>query len=170
MKPEINIEVHQKDWIPGFAAFQEGSLKHEGHAHVVLNLGSILCASAVGHLEKKDVPYFVAESLMHEVIHVLEEWADVEFSEKRVEKLLLEYHKSINSSDDNTDEPPEDFGRKIFMVDTCSVSLKEFFEEEIPGSRVEDDSVVIIKDHEYSICSCEAIGSDTGSIGLYRLI
>jgi len=170
MKPEIQIEVHQKDWIPGFAAFQEGSLKHEGHAHVVLNLGSILCASVVGPLEKKDVPYFVAESLMHEVIHVLEEWAGVEFSEERIETLLLEYHKSINSSEDNTDEPAEDFSFKIFMVDSCSVSLKEFFEEEIPGCKVEDDSVVIIRGHEYSIYPCEIVGTDLSSLVPYRLV
>ena len=170
MKPEIKIEVHQKDWIPGFAAFQEGSLKHEGHAHVVLNLGSILCASAVGHLEKKDIPYFVAESLMHEVIHVIEEWAGVEFSEEQVEKLLIKYNESIKSSKEKNDIPPEDFSFKVFMVNSCDLSLKEFFEQEIPGCRVEDDSVVIIGSVEYSIYPCEAVGVDTGSIGMYRLI
>jgi hypothetical protein len=46
-----------------------------------------------GDLDKKDLPYFVAESLMHEVIHVLEAWAGVEFSEDRVEELLTKYRE-----------------------------------------------------------------------------
>lgn len=96
MKNNISIEVYQHDWIPGFAAYYAGSLSKKSKAHVVLNLGSLLVAVAEKEIDKKDIPYVVAETLMHEVIHVLEEWANVEFSEEKVEKMISEYQKKYN--------------------------------------------------------------------------
>ena len=93
--PTISIEVYQHDWIPGFAAFHEpeGGLDDGAKAHVVLNLGSLMAAVQTGDLDKKDLPYIIAESLMHETIHALESWAKVEFSEDRVEELLTKYRE-----------------------------------------------------------------------------
>jgi len=93
MKRGVSIEVYQQDWIPGFAAFGEGSLRARGHAHVVLNLGSLLATVAHKDVLPSELPYVVAECLMHEVIHVLEEWAGVEFSEKRVHALIAKYQQ-----------------------------------------------------------------------------
>jgi len=91
---EISIEVFQQDWIPGFAAYlDDGSLKEGAPAHVVLNLGSTLAVVEQGGIEKDEVPYFVAENIMHEVIHVLEAWANVEFNEDRVEQLIEKYRE-----------------------------------------------------------------------------
>lgn len=99
-KPEISIEVYQQDWIPGFAAFRNnGQLKKDGRAHVILNMGSIMCAVASGDIDRQDVPYMVAESLMHEVIHVLESWANVEFSEEKVESLIEKYQQKYKRGD-----------------------------------------------------------------------
>lgn len=100
----ITIDIYQQDWIPGFAAFIIGSLngkkkklnkrKNAGnHAQVVLNVGAVLAAVAEKDFKPKEVPYIVAECLMHEVIHVLEEWANVEFSEKKVAELILNYQQ-----------------------------------------------------------------------------
>jgi hypothetical protein len=86
------IEVYQKDWMPGFAAFlDDGSLQADAHAHIALNLASFLGSVEIGDLEAKDLPYAIAETIMHEVIHALEAWAGVEFSEGRVEELLTAY-------------------------------------------------------------------------------
>ena len=86
------LEVYQQDWMPGFAAFlDDGSMQKEAKAAIVLNLGGIIATVATGDVDKKDVPYFVAESIMHEVIHAIEAWADVEFSEERVDELLEKY-------------------------------------------------------------------------------
>jgi hypothetical protein len=89
------VEIYQQDWIPGFAAFRDdGEIEANAKAHVILNLSSFAGSVQIGDIEAKDVPYLIAESLMHEVIHVLEAWAKVEFSEERVEQLLTEYrHK-----------------------------------------------------------------------------
>jgi len=88
----VTIEIFQHDWLPGFAAFRDdGSLSESGKAHVVLNLGSLLAAIHISDLDRADLPYLIAETLMHEVIHVLESWAGVEFSEERVESLLAQY-------------------------------------------------------------------------------
>jgi hypothetical protein len=88
----VRIEVYQEDWIAGFAAFHEdGSLDESAKAHVVLNLASFLASVELGDVKAADLPYIIAESIMHEVVHVLEAWANVEFSEERVEALLTQY-------------------------------------------------------------------------------
>jgi hypothetical protein len=93
-KPTITLEVYQHDWLPGFAAFHSDGERAEGATkHIVLNLGSLLCAVESGDLPKQDLPYMIAESLMHETVHALEEWAGVEFSEERVEELLTKYRE-----------------------------------------------------------------------------
>ena len=96
MTDRVTIEVYQQDWIPGFAAFRHnGVAAKRGTAHVVLNLGSLLALVADKAIEPSEVPYFVAESLMHEVFHVLEAWAGVEFSEDRVEALIEKYRTQV---------------------------------------------------------------------------
>jgi hypothetical protein len=93
MKDKIRIEIRQQDWIPGFAAFMEGSLKATGKAHVILNVGSLMALVKKKTIKSKEIPYFVAECLMHEVVHVLEEWAEVSFSEKKIHELIEKYQE-----------------------------------------------------------------------------
>jgi hypothetical protein len=89
------IEVYQQDWIPGWAAFiHDGSVKRHGTAHVVINLGAVMSSRALGKMAQTEIPYFIAESIMHEVIHALEAWAGVEFNEDRVEALLWRYRQA----------------------------------------------------------------------------
>jgi hypothetical protein len=90
-KPDIKIEVFQEDWIPGFACFNDNGLVKEAKAHVALNLGSLMDCVAGKEVEKKDIPYIIAECLMHEVIHALEAWTNVEFSDEKIEELLMRY-------------------------------------------------------------------------------
>lgn len=93
--PQISIEIYQQDFIPGWAAYfaDEDKFNPDAKPLVVLNIGSLLAAVESGDLPKEDLPYMVAESLMHEVIHVLEHWAGVEFNEDRVEELLTKYRE-----------------------------------------------------------------------------
>jgi len=91
MKKKVEIKIYQQDWMPGFAAYLGNSLTTDGHAKVVLNLGSVLAMVAAKEIPKSEVPYVVAESIMHEVMHVLEEWAGVEFNETKVEALIYKY-------------------------------------------------------------------------------
>lgn len=87
------IEFHQHDWIPGFAAFAPHATtpSPDSRAFCVVNLGSILAGIHTGDMEREELPYLLAESMMHEVIHAIEQWAGVEFSEERVEALLERY-------------------------------------------------------------------------------
>jgi len=90
----ISIDVYQHDWIPGFAAFRHnGLLKRRARAHVVLNLGSCLLTVVDGDLKKEELPYLIAETIMHEVVHVLEAWAETEFNEDRIHELTEKYNK-----------------------------------------------------------------------------
>lgn len=91
------IEFHQQDWIPGFAAFVPDATTPPpaSRAFCVLNLGSMLAAVEMGDLPKADLPYLIAESMMHEVMHALEQWAGTEFSEERIEALLDKYRATL---------------------------------------------------------------------------
>jgi hypothetical protein len=93
----ITVEVYQQDWIPGFASFVDDSSIHEnGKAHVGINIGGLMVAVNNGELDAKELPYQIAESIMHEVIHSLEAWAGVEFSEDKVEKLIEKYREKYH--------------------------------------------------------------------------
>lgn len=113
LSEHLRIEVFQQDWVPGFAAFGEGSVEHEGHAHVVLNLGALLSAVANEDLDVKDLPYVIAESIMHEVIHALEEWACVEFSEDRVYALIQGYQEKYKGAAPVEGPNPEEAAREL---------------------------------------------------------
>ncbi|MCU7841916.1 MAG: hypothetical protein KZQ94_21405 [Candidatus Thiodiazotropha sp. (ex Troendleina suluensis)] len=94
LKPGLSIEVYQQDWMPGFAAFlDDGSIQEGAAAHVVINIGANLLTVETVDLDVQDLPYMIAETLMHEIIHALESWAGVAFSEERVEKLLDAYRE-----------------------------------------------------------------------------
>lgn len=93
MKNHLRIEIRQQDWIPGFAAYAGGSYKATGKAHVVINLGGLLATVTTKKVKEKDLPYAIAECLMHEIVHALEEWAKVEFSEKKIHKLIDAYQE-----------------------------------------------------------------------------
>lgn len=94
MSENLKIEVYQHDWLPGFAAFaHDGSIKRESRAHVVLNVGAFLQGVDKGDIAREELPYFIAETIMHEVIHALESWAGVEFNEEKVEALLEKYRQ-----------------------------------------------------------------------------
>ncbi len=95
LKPSVQIEIHQRDWMPGFAGYIEGSLPETGTGHVLLNLGSLLAAVVEDDISADEMPYYVAECLMHEVVHVLEEWAGVEFNEERVAALIEKYREAL---------------------------------------------------------------------------
>lgn len=92
----LRIEFHQHDWIPGFAAFvpDATSPAPESKAFCVLNLGSLLAAVEDGTVAKSEVPYLVAETMMHEVMHALEQWASAEFNEDRIETILHKYRSA----------------------------------------------------------------------------
>jgi len=90
----LKIEVYQQDWMPGFAAFSDDGSVAKGTAHIALNIGALIAAVQCKDIEAKDVPYAIAEDIMHEIMHALEAWAGVEFSESRVELLLEKYRAS----------------------------------------------------------------------------
>jgi ketopantoate reductase len=90
----VKIEVYQQDWMPGFGAFlDDGSIHEEAKAHIAINLGGLLCAVEYGDIPREELPYTIAETIMHEVFHALEAWAEVEFDDERVEELLEQYRK-----------------------------------------------------------------------------
>lgn len=95
-KEVVRIEVYQQDWMPGYAAFvDDGSIKENAKAHVVINLGASITQVKLGHLDKKDLPYKIVSDLLHEITHALEAWAGVEFSEERVDEIVAMYENHV---------------------------------------------------------------------------
>lgn len=89
---KLAVHCYQQDWMPGFAAFlDDGSIQEGAAPKIAINLGAFMAAVANDDIAKEDLPYVIAESIMHELIHVLEAWAGVEFNEDRVEGLLSQY-------------------------------------------------------------------------------
>lgn len=92
--PSVKIRVYQTNFSPGFAFYQSGgNLTKTGKAIVGLDIGNLLGLVKSKDVRPKELPHFVAQVLMHEVFHVLEEWPGVEFNEKRVDKLISQYEK-----------------------------------------------------------------------------
>ena len=91
--PVPRVEFFQHDWLPAFAAFVPGATtpQPDAKAFCALNLAAFLEAVDCGEIERAELPYFIAETMMHEIIHALEQWAGVEFNEERVEALLGRY-------------------------------------------------------------------------------
>jgi hypothetical protein len=126
MKNNITIKVFQEDFIPGFAGFRNyQDQENMAHAHVVLNVGSLLGMVNQGDCEPSELPYVVAECLMHEIVHVLESWAGVEFSEERVEALIEKYRAKygVNEEEGAEMEEMSETGvtgkesRTVFMIE-----------------------------------------------------
>jgi len=92
MKNKIKIKVYQQDWMPGFAAYVEGSVK-EKNAHILLNIGGLLGLVNDKTISADELPYIVVECLLHEFIHVIEDWTNSKFSERKVNALVKKYRK-----------------------------------------------------------------------------
>lgn len=97
MSEKFSIEVYQQDFMPGWGSFvfDTGEMTPDSKPFMLLNIGGFMAAVEDGKLHPKDVPYIIAETMMHEIIHSLEHWAGVEFSEDRVEELLTQYRKKF---------------------------------------------------------------------------
>lgn len=116
----ITVEFRQHDWIPGFAAYlhEEGKPFPNGQAFCAINLGDFLGA----HVAHGETPAALAESLadtmVHEVIHVIEAWAGTEFSEARVEGLIAKYRGHPSQYGDEAADAGMDFGQALYLAKT----------------------------------------------------
>jgi hypothetical protein len=86
----VKADVVQADGIQGFACYLSPSMK-DRRCIIGLNVEAFMGCVATGQIKQKDLPYILAESIMHEVIHALEEWAKVKFSHRKVNKLIKAY-------------------------------------------------------------------------------
>lgn len=87
---KLHIEIRPYRGSKGFACYLAGSV-HEDRVRVRLGIEGIIACVESGDIEAKDIPYIVADCIMHEIIHALEDYARVEFSEDRVEDCITRY-------------------------------------------------------------------------------
>ena len=89
-KLNVKVDIVQADGVEGFAFYKVGSVK-DNRCIIGLNVEAFVASVGFGQVKIKDLPYFLAESIMHEVIHALEDWAKVKFSHRKVNKMLKAY-------------------------------------------------------------------------------
>jgi hypothetical protein len=94
------IQFFNHNWSNGFATFinDPNKIGVGDNPFCTINLGAFIACVKTGELSQSELPYYIARSMMHEIIHVLEKWASVEFSEEKVESLLVEYDSMITVS------------------------------------------------------------------------
>ena len=91
-KLEVRADVVQADGVSGFACYLSPSVR-DRRCIIGLNVEAFMACVAEGQLKVKDLPYVMAETVMHEVIHALEDWAKVEFSHRKVNGLIEAYRE-----------------------------------------------------------------------------
>jgi len=92
IRKKVHARIVQMDGIDGFACYLSPSAR-KGKAIIGLNVEALMIGVVAKDFKVKDLPYIVADSIMHEVIHVLEDWAKVQFSDKKVERLIAAYRE-----------------------------------------------------------------------------
>ena len=88
--PVVRIEIRPVSDMPAFGVYVAPLGDFESPAMIGINFASIIAATKEGDVASADVPAFVLETIYHEIGHVLEHWAGVEFSEDRVEALAAQ--------------------------------------------------------------------------------
>lgn len=97
IKKRVSAKIVQMDGVEGFACYLSPTAK-KGRAIIGLNVEALIAGVAAKDFKAKDLPYIIADSVMHEVIHVLEEWAKVQFSDKKVERLIAAYRRHYSKA------------------------------------------------------------------------
>ncbi len=87
------IQINFKPILKGFGYFLIGSAK-KGKAQVVLDIESFLNIC----IENKEVKFkeIFTETVLHEILHVVEELFDKSFSHKRINTAIKKLQKEIN--------------------------------------------------------------------------
>lgn len=93
LKLKTKVDIIQADGIDGFGCYLQNSVRKNKRCIIGVNVEALMAAVAMKDLKVEDVPYIFAETIMHEVIHSLEDWAKVEFSHKKVDKLIAAYRR-----------------------------------------------------------------------------
>lgn len=83
------IEVRGGDDCAGFGAYVVGSMR-AGRPIVYLNLSAALLVQLLEGVPAREM---IVETLMHEVGHALEEWAGLEYSDARLERIIDAYRE-----------------------------------------------------------------------------
>lgn len=114
----ITVEFRQHDWMPGFAAYlhEEGKPFPQGTAFCAINLHALLGAYVTTDETHAGFVESIADTMVHEVIHVIEAWAGVEFSEQHVEKLIDGYRQ--RAAEDAVADVGMDFSMALYLMKT----------------------------------------------------
>jgi len=89
IKKKFNIEIRKADGMQGFAAYQIGSARQR-KVVVLLNVYATLACCLENDISFKEM---LAEDLMHEFGHALQEFFELEFTEEFVEKVTESYRE-----------------------------------------------------------------------------
>jgi hypothetical protein len=97
----VTIEIRPASDIPAFGGYVAPIGDFESPAKIGINFAAIIATVAEGDTAPDDVPKFVLETIYHEVGHALEQWAGLEFSEKRVRALADEFARGPQEAENS---------------------------------------------------------------------
>ena len=101
----VKVTICHAPEMPAFGGYLAGSLG-ANHPLIALNIDAFLSAVAEGDLPAKHLPMVLAETVAHEVIHMVEEWASLKFSERRVSRIIEKARKKHAASATGKGGPP----------------------------------------------------------------
>ena len=107
---QIKVSITPKNDIPAFAGYLSGSVYHP-EAKIVVNLEAMVNAAADRENEVSFEEIFVV-SVVHELLHAVQDIYHKEFDEDEVERVLNEASLLL---DDETKNPQPNPHRKVIV-------------------------------------------------------
>ncbi len=92
-KAQLKLEIKKADGMQGFAAYQVSSARSKKKV-ILLNVYASLAAAVEHGIPPRLV---IMEDLMHEFGHILQEWLELNMTEKQVDKFIASYAKKYGT-------------------------------------------------------------------------
>lgn len=93
-KHKLKIKIFRKDEDKmGFAHYLQPSIKTEYSGVILTNVELIFLAATELDLEPKDVKEMLLDTLMHEVGHAIQDYLNMNLSEKQIRSIIKKYKK-----------------------------------------------------------------------------
>lgn len=99
-KIDLKITLEPDNEIPAFAGYGNHTAK-EGAPKIIFNFMAMVMACAKNNDTALDYKMFFADSIVHEMLHMIQDIFDKAFDEKEVEDAICHARKFLESEQTN---------------------------------------------------------------------
>ena len=103
MKKKIEIKLKPNNEIPAFAGYVNHSVADPSGPEIVFNFRAMLFSCAEHNEGSKDYKRYFADSVVHEMLHMVQDMFDQAFNEDEVEDAIMHARKYLDSLEGKTD-------------------------------------------------------------------